>query len=510
VLAAVGSLLLAACSVNTMDAVAPPSQQPSASSSQSGPEGAKPVPRPPGASPAGRGLGSGSDVTTYTSFAGPVSISVTEQHGFSSVVGEALPDGSSGVRLRLTGPMEYKDPATGATYASMFNAATKRNYIYHGSGTEYPVTVADTGPITGYFCGNLYSGQRSTRFCVARYDGTSWWHYYGGPDWRFDRNEPIPGRAGSGALCSSQATACIGGMETSANEPELVWNPTCAGDLLKDLSPGCVAPTMQSRISNAVLESESYVGAQCSHGSAFEPYACAVINILPIRQPMTFGPTTPFEVDPARGPWGKAIVCGNPRFRAEKGKDGNDHGSIVKTWPGEGGRNMVVLLRSQNGTSDTRISGVIEQDVSTVGDCGLAEGKSVVSNLLNWDPKSSGSAVPSQACQVFNGPPPQAGLSYDCTNPVTFVRRKDRGDQKETNDLLAEALGKFYAAGAQAAIDPVIEHFFPAPNVGPSTDQPVMIWLEKSAEVLTRAILESSNVDYVLFSSLYVGPVKPT
>ncbi len=468
------------------------------------------MPRPQGASPAGRGLGSGDETTTYTSFAGPVRISVIEKHGFSSVVGDELDNGAAGIKLRITGPArEYKDPATGQTYASMFNAATKRNYIYHGSGKDYPVTLSDTASVTGYFCGKFDSGTRSADFCLARLNGASWWHYYGGPDWRFNENEPVPGDTTAGALCSSQATACIGGWESSPDKAELAWNPTCAGDLLKDLSPGCVLPTTQSRISNAVLESEGARGAKCSVGSTMAPYSCAVINILPIRQPMTFSQLGPFEVDPQRGPWGKAIVCGNPRFRAEKDSKGNDHGSIAASWPGEGGRNMVVLLRSQNGRSDTRISGMLEQDVSTVGDCGSSQGKSVVSNLLTWDPNATGSRIPSQACQVFNGPPAESGLNYGCTNPVTFVRRKDAADQAETNDLFAQAMGKYYAQRAEQAIGPVIEHIFPAPNVGPSVDQPVMMWLEKSADVLSNAIIHSSDVDAVLFSSLYVGPVKP-
>lgn len=103
-MAVVGSLLLAACGVNTTDSVAPPSAQPPASSPAPRPPTASAAPQPQGASPAGRGLGSGDETTTYTSFAGPVRISLTEKHGFSSVVGEELDDGGAGIKLRITGP----------------------------------------------------------------------------------------------------------------------------------------------------------------------------------------------------------------------------------------------------------------------------------------------------------------------------------------------------------------------------------------------------------------------
>lgn len=494
-------VLTSGCAASTSDSVTSPR----------GGSAAAPAPAPSGHVPSGQVGDGSSDYTTYTSFQGPFTFKINESYGFTSTSVDVQKDGNGvvqGFTVNFVGPLDpYRenDPLQ-VPYARGFNYATQGHYIYHGSGDQSVEHLADDyrpAPITGYVCGDLSSGSRTGKFCVARYNGFDWWHYFGGPDWAFDEKAEGPALGVHAGLCQkSNLNVCVGGYETSAGHAEYMWNYSCTGDLYKELSPGCAIPQIQARAALDLYAGNPTGRGLCSNGSAFAPYTCALISILPNRNLKTIAKGGKYTVNDQRfEPWGRAVVCGKPTFTSASGE-------IAAYYPGEGDRNMAVLLRSPNGRSDASIRGTLNQDVAPKGNCADDRDRVRTIYSINWNPGASRVVIdeklPGQDCAVPAAPAPTQGARYDCSIHGTYIHFRDEHEQMEV------AAG--FNQEQQAANDTFFLAFDSWLN-GIATQlhqftsyMPIMNWLGSMSKEFSQAILQTGDPDAILYTTINVGP----
>lgn len=480
---------LSACGVATSDEVV----QPQASNSNA----ADTAPKPLAAGQAPDGVVSAAgDYTTTTKFAGPAKFKITEKHGFTDATVE---NGEHGFAINFVGPIGY-GPTGGPTYAEQFNKATGGNYLYHGSSAEKVAELPSDAPITGFVCGDLSTAKKGTSFCVARYNGSSWWHYFGGKTWGHpsDASLAVGPILHAYNLCQWDVDLCVASGSTSAATPAKIWNAQCSGDKLADVTAGCMLPQSQGRIGVALYSPKTDFGSLCASGSAFAPYSCALINILPSRQTLNTKKDGGYTIAKDPTQWGSEVVCGKPQFTPEAG-----HGSIAASYQGQRGRNMAVLLRSNNGISDTRISGVLKQSVAPKGNCSDSKNLTTVEYTVNWDPRSAsatpGSRVPKQSCGVNGAPANSNGSAYNCTTGSSFVEFKDQRAEHEA----AEG-----ADGTEVATEAFLFLLSEFLHIEDAEGDPAAIWGAQSAKYFAKAIDETSEPDAILYANLFTGATK--